>query len=103
MKLKVKDTVKVTVGKDRGQTGKIKQVFPKRAVVWVEGVNKYKRHMKAQGQGKPGGIIDIEKPLPIANLALICPTCKQQTRVGYKVLKTGGKERICRKCEATIK
>ncbi len=103
MKLKVKDTVKVTAGKDKGKTGKVKNTFPKINRVLVEGINKYKKHMKSQGQGKPGGIVDFERPLPLASVALICPTCKQPTRVGYKTLKSGSKERICRKCEATIK
>jgi len=102
MKLKKGDTVLVTAGKDRGRQGKIKQVFPKKNKALVEGVNKYKKHLKAQGQDKPGGIIDIEKPLPFANLALICPACKQPTRVGYQVNKDGSKQRICRKCKTQI-
>ncbi len=102
MKLKIGDTVKVTAGKDRGRTGKVEKVYLSRMQIKVEGVNKYKKHLKARGEGKPGGIIDIEKPLPVANIALICPTCKEITRVGYNLDKSGRKTRICRKCKADI-
>jgi len=102
MKLKIGDIVKVTAGKDRGRTGKIQAVNPCQMKVQVEGVNKYKKHLKARGEGKPGGIVDLERPLPIANVALICPTCKETTRVGYNLEKTGGKTRICRSCKAKI-
>jgi large subunit ribosomal protein L24 len=102
MKLKKQDTVVITAGKDRGKTGKITKLFPSLNKVLVEGANKYKKHLKAQGERKPGGIIDIEKPLPVANVALLCPTCKQQTRVGFKFDKSGAKLRICKKCKATI-
>lgn len=102
MKLKVGDTVKITAGKDRGRTGKITKTFPRSHKLLIEGVNKYKKHVKPQGEGKQGGIVDIEKPLPVANVSIICSTCKQQSRVGYKVQKAGGKTRICLKCKTTI-
>ena len=102
MKLKVDDTVKVTAGKDRGRVGKVQKLFPRKNKVLVEGVNMYKKHQKPQGQGKPGGIIDITRPLSIASVALICPKCKQQTRVGYKLEDSGKKMRICRKCQKEI-
>ncbi|OGY18840.1 MAG: 50S ribosomal protein L24 [Candidatus Chisholmbacteria bacterium RIFCSPHIGHO2_12_FULL_49_9] len=102
MKLKIADIVKITAGKDRGKTGKVQKVDPRLMRVLVEGVNKYKKHVKARGQGKPGGIVDRERALPMGNVALICPTCKQITRVGYKMETSGGKTRICRKCKANI-
>lgn len=102
MKLRVGDTLLITAGKDRGTTGKITKLYPRSSKVLVEGVNKYKKHVKAQGERKPGGIIEAEKPLSLANVALLCPTCKQQTKVGFKFEKTGSKVRICRKCKATL-
>lgn len=101
MKLKKGDEVKVVVGKDKGKTGKVERVFPKESKIIVSGVNVYKRHLKTQGRGKPGGIIDIIKPLPIANIALVCPRCKKQTRIGYKI-EGENKTRICRKCKEVI-
>ncbi|MCH7951660.1 50S ribosomal protein L24 [Patescibacteria group bacterium] len=102
MKLKIGDTILVTAGKDGGKTGKITKTFPRLNKVLVEGINVYKKHVKAQGQGKPGGIIEFERPLPTGNIAIMCSTCKQQTRIGFRSDKSGVKTRICRKCEATI-
>lgn len=100
MKLRVGDTVKVMGGKDRGKVGTIERVLVKENRVVVSSVNVYKRHLRGQGK-KPGGIVDIVKPLPLSNVALICGRCKKQTRVGYKITN-GKKERICKKCEGAI-
>ena len=103
LKLKIKkgDTLKVLSGKDKGKTGKVEKVYPKKNKVLVVGVNIYKKHRKSQGEGKPGGIIDIPRPLSCSKVALLCPKCKQPTRVGYKVSPTG-KKRICKKCQQEI-
>jgi large subunit ribosomal protein L24 len=101
MKLIKGDLVKIVVGKDKGKTGKVEQTLTKEAKVLVEGVNQFKRHMKARQQGQKSEIITITKPLSIANVALICPKCKEQTRVGYVISKET-KQRICKKCNAEI-
>ena len=102
MKIHKGDTVKVIRGKDKGKTGKVEKVFTKKNKVMVEKVNVYKKHLKSQGKDRPGGIIDIIKPLPIANVILICPKCKEQTRVGYQFDKQNKKYRICKKCGEEI-
>ena len=102
MKLKKSDQVVVTVGKDKGQKGKVEKIFPKLDRVLIPGVNVYKRHLKPRGEKQPGGIVDVTKPLPVSNLALICPKCKLPTRVGYQIDKKGEKHRQCRKCQALI-
>lgn len=101
MRFKKGDTVKVMVGKDRGKTGKIEKVLPKVNKVIVSGVNIYKRHVRKRGENKPGGIIDIVKPLPVGNVALICQRCGQITRVGFQVVKKE-KVRVCKKCKEVI-
>ena len=45
MKIKKGDLVKVTAGKDKGKTGKIEKVFPKKNKVLVEGINVYKKDL----------------------------------------------------------
>ena len=102
IKFKKGDTVKITAGKDKGKEGKIERVFPKKAKVVIPGVNIYKKHVKATltVDGK-GGIFEIARPLDFAKIALICPNCKKQTRVGFEVIK-GKKERICKKCKKQI-
>ncbi len=101
MKLKKGDQVKVMLGKDRGKLGKIEAVLPKSSSVVVTGVNMVKKHVKKQGDNRPGGIIDLTKPLNVAKVALICPKCHQITRVGYS--GTGPKKvRICKKCHQPL-
>lgn len=101
LKLKKGDTVKVVVGKDKGKEGKIEAAFTKEGRVLVAGVNMYKRHLKARSQTQPSEIITITKPLPVSNVALICPKCKLITRVGFN-MEGKDKVRICRKCKAQI-
>ncbi|HVZ58231.1 MAG TPA: 50S ribosomal protein L24 [Patescibacteria group bacterium] len=101
MKIHKGDLVTIVGGKDEGKTGKIEKVLTKEAKVVVDGVNQYKRHIKARTQGQQSEIVTITKPLAISNVALICPHCKQVTRVGYVVSKDS-KQRICRKCKAEI-
>lgn len=101
MKLRKGDKVKVVAGKDKGRTEKIEKVFPKINKVLVAGVNVYKRHLKPRGEKKPGGIVDIVKPLSVSNVALVCPECGQVTRIGYQITK-GEKIRICKKCKKPI-
>ena len=62
MKIKKGDTVKIISGKDNGKEGKVLQVFPKKSLVLVEGVNIAKKHQKPQGQTMQGGVIDKSMP-----------------------------------------
>ncbi|OGF98857.1 50S ribosomal protein L24 [Candidatus Gottesmanbacteria bacterium RIFCSPHIGHO2_02_FULL_39_14] len=101
MKLKKGDEVIITAGKDKGKRGKIDRTYPKKETVLLPGLNIYKRHLKRRDEKNPGGIIPLPRPLPVANVALICPKCGKQTRVGYKIDKNK-KSRICRKCHSAI-
>ncbi len=101
MKLRKNDEVKIIRGKDGGKTGKVERVFAKDHKVLVEGVNQFKRHVKARAQGQRSEIISITKPLALANVQLICPKCKKPTRVGFSINKDT-KERICKKCGEAI-
>lgn len=101
MKLKKGDNVRISTGKDRGREGKIEKVYPSEGKVLVLGINQYKKHKKSQGQNQPGEILTLNRPLAVAKVALICPKCKQPTRVGYKI--TGDtKIRVCRKCDGEL-
>lgn len=101
MKFKLNDQVKILLGKDRGRLGKLEKLFPKKQTAVVTGLNVFKKHLKAQGQKQPGGIIDITKPLAVSKLALICPHCHKQTRVSYQG-QSRKKIRICCKCKKPI-
>ncbi len=100
MKLKVGDTVKITAGKDKGREGKIESVLLKEDSVIIPEVNMYKKHVKGQ-QGQKGGMYDIPRPLNLAKVALICPNCKKQTRIGISFIKET-KVRVCKKCGKQI-
>jgi large subunit ribosomal protein L24 len=102
MKIHTNDTVLVTGGKDKGKQGTVTKVFPQKASVIVKGINTYKRHLKKQSDKNPGGIVQIERPLPVANVMVVCPTCKKPVRVGYEVVGDT-KTRICKKCRGTLK
>lgn len=101
MKLKKGDTVKLVSGKDKGKSGKITDVLTKEMRVAVEGVNMYKKHKKARTQNEKAEIVTLVRPLPVANVALVCPKCKKITRIGYKTLNKE-KVRICKKCQEAI-
>ena len=70
MKLKIKtgDNVKVLAGKDKGKTGKVVQVFPKKQRVVVDGVNVLKKHLRSQRKGEQGQRIELPSPIHISNV-----------------------------------
>ena len=91
-KLRIKKGDKVTVitGRDKGKTGEILRVDPKRGRVLVQGVNMVKRH-QGPSQTNPGGIIEREASLHVSNVAHIDPKSSKPTRVGYRI-ETGGRK-----------
>lgn len=101
-RVKKEDTVLVTKGKDRGRSGSVKIVIPKKNRVIVTGINVVKRHMKPRGPQQPGGIIEREAPISIANVRPLCPSCNKPVRVGFRVLADGRKVRYCKKCDANF-
>jgi len=101
MKFKVNDTVKITLGKDRGKTGKVEKVLAKSGQLIVTNLNLYKKHLKARSNQKPGQIIELARPLVLSKIALICPKCHEVTRVGFS--GQGKKKiRVCKKCQKPI-
>ncbi|OGY28974.1 MAG: 50S ribosomal protein L24 [Candidatus Woykebacteria bacterium RIFCSPHIGHO2_12_FULL_45_10] len=101
MKIIKGDTVMVTAGKDKGKSGKVEKVFLGRNKVTVAGVNLYKKHLKARKGLTQAGIVDVVKPLPAANVILVCPKCNLPTRVSY-LLEGKDKKRVCKKCAQTF-
>jgi len=97
------DTVEVISGDDRGLRGAVRHILPKENRVIVSGVNIVKKHQRATPRApSQKGIIELEAPIHISNVALVCPSCNQRTRVAFKVLSDGSKVRVCKKCNATI-
>lgn len=101
MKIIKGDTVKIVAGKDKGKEGKIMKTLIKEDKVLVEGVNQYKRHIKAKTQNQKSEIITITKPLSLANVMFVCPKCKKAARLGYKI-EAKEKSRMCKNCGKTL-
>jgi len=100
--IKKNDTVKVIAGKDKGKSGKVLRVIPKKERAIVEKINMVKRHMKLSQQTRQGGILEKESPIQISNLMLICSKCTDPTRVGHRVLDDDRTVRYCKKCKEVI-
>ena len=98
MKIHKDDTVLVIAGKDRGKKGKVRFAYPRQNKIIVEGLNFVKKHSKARGAVRQAGIIDLEEPLDVSNVMLICNKCSKPGRIGYKKLETGRLVRFCRAC-----
>ncbi len=95
------DRVLVLAGKDAGKQGEVERlVRPDRVV--IAGINIAKRHRRPRTANESGGIVDIEAPLHISNLALVCPNCGRATRIGIHVQEGGRKVRYCKKCKEDI-
>ncbi len=106
-KIKKGDTVIVVRGKkaNKGQTGKVVRVIPEKNRVIVEGVNLVKKHLKEIPNVREGGIIEMEAPIHISNVMLVCPNCNKPTRVGFRIVEEKGvlrKYRYCKKCGENI-
>jgi large subunit ribosomal protein L24 len=101
-KIKRNDTVQVMAGKDRGRRGDVRQVLPRDGRAIVTGVNMVKKHRRARSPQQPGGIIQAEAPIQLANLAVVCRACDRAVRVGFKVLEDASKVRFCKQCDETI-
>lgn len=102
MKLRKGDTVKVLSGNDKGKSGEILEVIPKKNKVVVKDVNIRKKATKPRKAGEEGGIIASEHAINASKVAVVCPKCGKAVRVGYKV-EENSKVRICKSCGAEIK
>ncbi|MFZ5917226.1 MAG: 50S ribosomal protein L24 [Chloroflexota bacterium] len=119
-KIKRGDTVEVVAGNDSGLRGTVRRVIPAREGTYkgrgrrsafqdrvvVSGVNLVKKHQRpVSPSGAPRtqtGIIEFEAPVHLSNVMLVCPSCSQRVRVGFRFLDDGKKVRYCKKCDETI-
>ena len=120
------DTIVVLAGKDAGKRGTVDRVIRRepspggtRSIfrrgssaggvsVVVEGINISKRHTKPRqgstsGIGgvpriEPGGILDVNHPLPVSKVMIVCSNCGKPTRIGHRTLDNGRRVRVCKQC-----
>ncbi len=109
LKIRRGDTVEVVTGKDRGRRGRVLESRIEEGRVIVEGRNLAKKHARSRpvpgsrgAQMLPGGVLDLEQPIELSNLMLVCPSCDKPTRVGHTTIADGTKVRVCRRCKAQI-
>ena len=95
-KIKKGDRVQVLTGRDKGKRGEVIAVIPTENRALVQGIHMVKRHQKAPGMNRPGGITEKEAPIQLSNLALIDPKTDKPARVGFKLLEDGKKVRVAR-------
>ncbi|HMC56943.1 MAG TPA: 50S ribosomal protein L24, partial [Gemmatimonadaceae bacterium] len=88
------DTVRIMRGDDKGKTGEVIRVFPKKGRITVKGVNIVKRHRKARRAEEQSEIIEFEAPIASSNVMLIDPKSDDATRVRMRIDEDGTKERI---------
>ena len=94
MRLKKNDIVKIIAGKDKGKVGKIVKIDPTTERVIVQGLNMVSKTQKPKTQQDKGGIVQIEAPLHVSNVALVSKD--KTSRVGYK-FENGKKVRYAKK------
>jgi large subunit ribosomal protein L24 len=92
-KIKKNDDVIVIAGRDKGNRGNVLNVAGD--YVLVGGINKVKKHQKPNPvKGTTGGIVEMEKPIHISNIAIYNAASKKADRVGVKQLEDGRKVRV---------
>lgn len=103
MKIRKNDMVMVVAGNDRGKTGKVLKVFPKKSRVIVEGINLRKRHTKPNQKNPQGGILEKESPIHVSNVMILDPKSNEPTRLGSRIIldEKTGKKKIARVAKAS--
>jgi large subunit ribosomal protein L24 len=103
IRLKKGDTVIVTTGKYKGQTGTITATHPRENKVTVEGINIVKKAVKPNKANPQGGILEITKPIDVSKVAILDPSTKKASRIGYQIDKAGNKVRVFKSSGKEIK
>ncbi len=95
-KIKKGDDVIITTGKDKGKRGTVLRIVSADLIV-VEGGNKVKKHQRPNpNKGAAGGIVEMEMPIQISNVAIFNPATQKADRVGIKILEDKRKVRYFR-------
>lgn len=89
-KLKVNDEVIVLNGKSKGKVGRILKIIKGKSgnKVVVEGANMVKKCKRSNpNKQETGGIVDMESPMHISNVAIYNPVTQKADRVGFKMVE----------------
>jgi large subunit ribosomal protein L24 len=107
MYIRKDDTVVVITGDDAGtvqtpRVGRVLRVIPNKHKIVVEGVNRVYKHLRPSRRNPQGGRLSKEMPIDVSNVMLFCQNCKRGVRFNRKYTADGTKERICKKCGASL-
>jgi large subunit ribosomal protein L24 len=80
----------------------VRRVWPDKERVIVDGANMIKRHSRARRAARQAGIIELEAPIHVSNVMLVCSKCNKPTRVGFQFLADGKRVRVCKSCQEVI-
>ncbi len=97
LSIRTGDKVRVIAGKDKGKEAKVLATVPYKHRIVVERINMIKKATRPTKQNAKGGILEIEAPIHVSNVMLLCPSCSQPTRIGRK-REDGTRIRVCKKC-----
>jgi large subunit ribosomal protein L24 len=103
IRLKKGDTVVVVAGKEKGKTGNVIATHPRENKVTVEGINIVKKAVKPTRTNPQGGIVAITKPIWVSKVAIVDPSTKKASRIGYQLDKEGSKTRVFKSSGKEIK
>jgi large subunit ribosomal protein L24 len=87
IRIKKGDTVVVTAGKYKGQSGKVLATHPKENKITIEGINVEEKTL----------------PMWVSKVAVIDPADKKPTKIGYKFNKDGNKVRVYKRSGKEMK
>lgn len=100
--IKKGDIVYVLAGEDRGKQGRVLKVLVQKQKAIVEGVNMVTKATKPNAQHPQGGLVKMEAPIAISNIALIDPKSGKPTRISIR-RENGKAIRISKKSGEEIK
>lgn len=101
-RIKKNDIVMITSGKDKGKSGRVLQLDRDASCALVEGINLVKKHVRRIKDSQQGGIMQVERPLPLSNIMPFCKNCNRPVKVGYRIAQDKTKSRFCRRCSQSI-
>jgi large subunit ribosomal protein L24 len=100
-KIRTKDTVYITTGKDRGKRGPVLSVNRGSSTVVVEGLNLRVKNVRPKRANEKGQRVQFAAPLALSNVLLVCPRCSKPTRAG-RIRVDGKAMRRCSQCDQTF-
>jgi large subunit ribosomal protein L24 len=102
MHIRRDDTVEVIAGEDRGVRARVLRVDRGKGQAIVEGVNRVYKHLRRSRRNPQGGRLEIEAPVDLSNLKVVCAKCDKGVRVGVRNDDDGTNHRVCRACGADL-